>query len=74
LGFYNVYFFKLLAAQFLLKYLIEVVFLLPITVFLKRSKLIALLIFLTIIHVLYMVYIGIAGNGRSYVWKDRVVR
>ena len=74
LAFYNVYFFKLLALQFLLKYVIEVVFLLPITVFFKKSKLISLLIFLTIIHVLYMVYIGVAGNGRSYVWKDRVVR
>lgn len=74
LGFFDAYFFKLLAVQFLLKYIIEVIFLLPITVFFKRSKLIGLLILITIIHVLYMVYIGIAGNGRSYVWKDRVVR
>ncbi|MBV8390556.1 MAG: glycosyltransferase [Mucilaginibacter sp.] len=74
LGFYNVYFFKLLALQFLLKYLFELAFLLPITSFFKRTALVALLIFLIPIHVIYFVYIGLIGNSRKYVWKDRVVR
>ena len=74
LGFYNPYFFKLLALQFLLKYLFEIAFLLPITAFFKRTGLVALLILLIPIHVIYFVYIGLMGNTRKYVWKGRVVR
>ena len=74
LGFYNPYFFKLLAVQFLLKYLFEMAFLLPITAFFKRTGLVALLILLIPIHVIYFVYIGLMGNTRKYVWKGRVVR
>jgi cellulose synthase/poly-beta-1,6-N-acetylglucosamine synthase-like glycosyltransferase len=74
LGFYNPYFFKLLALQFLLKYLFEMAFLLPITAFFKRTGLVALLILLIPIHVIYFVYIGLMGNTRKYVWKGRLVR
>ena len=74
LGFYNIYFFKLFALQFLLKYLIEAVFLLPITTFLKRNGLVALLIFLIPVHIIYFVYVGLMGNTKKYVWKGRVVR
>lgn len=74
LGFYNIYFFKLFALQFLLKYLFETAFLLPITTFFKRTSLVALLILLIPIHIIYFVYIGLMGNARKYVWKGRVVR
>jgi cellulose synthase/poly-beta-1,6-N-acetylglucosamine synthase-like glycosyltransferase len=74
LGFYNIYFFKLFALQFLLKYLFEAAFLLPITAFFKRTGLVALLILLIPIHIIYFVYIGFMGNSRKYVWKGRVVR
>ncbi len=74
LGFYNIYFFKLFALQFLLKYLFEVAFLLPITSFFKRSGLVALLILLIPIHIIYFVYVGLIGNTRKYEWKGRVVR
>jgi cellulose synthase/poly-beta-1,6-N-acetylglucosamine synthase-like glycosyltransferase len=74
LGFYNIYFLKLFALQFLLKYLFEAIFLLPITTFLKRTGLVALLILLIPIHIIYFVYIGFMGNSRKYVWKGRVVR
>jgi cellulose synthase/poly-beta-1,6-N-acetylglucosamine synthase-like glycosyltransferase len=74
LGFYNVYFLKLFALQFLLKYLFEVVFLLPITAFLKRTGLVSLLILLIPIHIIYFVYIGFMGNSRKYIWKGRLVR
>jgi cellulose synthase/poly-beta-1,6-N-acetylglucosamine synthase-like glycosyltransferase len=74
LGFYNVYFFKLFALQFLLKYLFEAAFLLPITAFLKRTGLVALLILLIPIHIIYFVYIGFMGNSRKYIWKGRLVR
>ncbi|MDB5153732.1 MAG: glycosyltransferase [Mucilaginibacter sp.] len=74
LSFYNIYFFKLFALQFLLKYLFEVAFLLPITAFLKRTRLVGLLVLLIPVHIIYFVYIGLMGNTRKYVWKGRVVR
>jgi cellulose synthase/poly-beta-1,6-N-acetylglucosamine synthase-like glycosyltransferase len=74
LGFYNVYFLKLFALQFLLKYLFEIAFLLPITAFLKRTGLIALLLMLIPLHIIYFVYIGLMGNTRKYIWKGRLVR
>lgn len=74
LGFYHSYFFKLFALQFLLKYLFEVAFLLPITAFLKRTALVALLLLLIPLHIIYFVYIGLMGNTRKYVWKGRLVR
>ncbi len=74
LGFYNIYFFKLFAWQFLLKYLFEIAFLLPITAFLKRTSLVALLLLIIPLHIIYFVYIGLMGNTRKYVWKGRLVR
>lgn len=74
LGFYNIYFFKLFALQFLLKYLFELAFLLPITAFFKRKGLVSLLILIIPLHIIYLVYIGLMGNARKYTWKDRVVR
>lgn len=74
LGFFNIFFFKLLVTQLLLKYIFEVAFLLPVTAFLKRTGLVALLILLIPVHVIYFVYIGLLGNTRKYEWKGRVVR
>lgn len=74
LSFYDVYFFKVFALQFLMKYIFEVAFLLPITSFFKRVKLVGLLLLLSPMHIVYFVYIGLLGNTKKYVWKDRVVR
>jgi cellulose synthase/poly-beta-1,6-N-acetylglucosamine synthase-like glycosyltransferase len=74
LGFYNIYFFKLFAVQFLLKFLFEAALLLPITAFFKRANLVGLLILLIPIHIIYFVYIGLMGNTSKYVWKGRTVR
>ncbi|MDB5023842.1 MAG: glycosyltransferase [Mucilaginibacter sp.] len=74
LSFYNSYFLKLFALQFLLKYLFEVAFLLPVTTFLKRTGLVGLLVLLIPVHIIYFVYIGLIGNTRKYVWKGRLVR
>jgi len=74
LSFYNIYFFKLFMIQFLLKYLFEAVFLMGITAFFKRKSLVSLLVLVIPAHVIYIVYIGLAGNGRKYVWKGRTVR
>jgi len=74
LGFYDIYFFKLFTLQFLLKYLFELAFLLPVTSFFKRLKLISLLIIISPVHVFYLIYIGFVGNGNTYIWKGREVR
>ena len=74
LGFYDVYFFKLFALQFFLKYFFELAFLLPITTFFKRPGLVGLLILIIPVHIIYFVYIGLMGNTRKYVWKGRTVR
>jgi cellulose synthase/poly-beta-1,6-N-acetylglucosamine synthase-like glycosyltransferase len=74
LGMYNVYFFKLVALQLLLKYVFELAYLLPISTFFKRSKLVLLLIIIIPVHVVYFIYIGLLGNSGTYMWKGREVR
>ncbi len=74
LGFYDVYFLKLFAAQFLLKYMFELGFLLPVSAFFKRRKLIFLLIIIIPVHIFYLIYIGFIGNTSTYTWKGREVR
>ncbi|MFD0795188.1 glycosyltransferase [Mucilaginibacter litoreus] len=74
LSFFSLSIFKVFIIQFLLKYLIELTFLLPITSFLKRANLVMLLIILSPVHIIYFVYVGLMGNTRKYSWKGRVVR
>jgi cellulose synthase/poly-beta-1,6-N-acetylglucosamine synthase-like glycosyltransferase len=74
LGFYDFYFFKLFTVQFLIIYLSELAFLLPVSTFFKRQKLIALLIISIPPYIIYLIYIGLLGNTGSYTWKERVVR
>lgn len=74
LGLYDVYFFKLFAVQFILKYVFENIFLYPITVFFKRLSLLPLLILISPLHILYFVFVGLMGNAGKYVWKGREVR
>jgi cellulose synthase/poly-beta-1,6-N-acetylglucosamine synthase-like glycosyltransferase len=74
LSFYKLAFFEVFALQLLLKYVFEAAFLLPITMFFKRSGLIVLLIILSPIHVLYFVYVGLIGNTSKYQWKGRLVK
>jgi cellulose synthase/poly-beta-1,6-N-acetylglucosamine synthase-like glycosyltransferase len=74
LGFYNIYFFQLFLIQIGLKYLFEIVFLLPVLGFLKRTGLIFLISIVAPVHVIYLIYIGIKGNAGKYSWKGRMVR
>lgn len=74
LGFYDAYYWGLAATSLGIKLISEVLFLLPICRFAGRPKLIWHQPILTIIHILYFVYIGIAGNSGKYHWKGRMVR
>ena len=74
LSFFNSNYFYVLLLIFLLKFIAEFAFLSTITQFARRKELLSYLPVLTIIHVFYIVYIGIAGNSGKYVWKGRLVR
>lgn len=63
-----------LAVQLLSKLFVEFVFLASVTSFFKRKQLLALLPILNPFHILYFIYIGIAGNSGKYNWKDRMVK
>ncbi len=55
------------------KFVVELVFLYPLCRFANRIDLLCYLPILTVVHVVYMVYIGIAGNLGKYQWKGRRV-
>ena len=74
LGFYDVYFLKLFVLQMLFKCLFEIIFIIPVLYFFKRSKLIFLYFILSPIHIIYLVYVGIKGNTGKYNWKGRMIR
>lgn len=60
--------------QLLVKMILESLFLWDVTGFAKRRSLLLLTPVLTVVHIFYMVYIGIAGNSGKYNWKGRMVR
>lgn len=60
--------------QLLTKIGIEMVFLNSVTGFFKRKNLLLLLPILNPLHILYFVYIGVAGNSGKYNWKGRMVK
>lgn len=67
-------FLKLAAIQFLVKFCAELFFLEPLTSFAKRKGLLINLSFLTFLHVVYFIYIGVMGNSGKYNWKGRMVK
>lgn len=56
------------------KMAVEFLFLRPVCRFAQRSSYLKLLPVLSILHVFYLIYIGIAGNSGKYQWKGRRVR
>lgn len=60
--------------QLVAKMLVEFVFLSNVTAFFKRKALLLWLPILNVLHVSYIVYIGIAGNSGKYNWKGRMVK
>ncbi|WP_343535031.1 glycosyltransferase [Pedobacter sp.] len=60
--------------QLAAKMLIELIFLAQMTNFFKRRALLWWLPALNILHVIYFIYIGIAGNSGKYNWKGRMVK
>lgn len=56
------------------KMVAEYFFLVPISRFAKRTNYLLYLPLLSIVHVFYLIYIGLAGNSGTYQWKGREVR
>ena len=73
-GFIDPKFWLIALVTILLKMLAEFIFLIPICRFRERMKLLYYLPLLNLIHIFYLVYIGIAGNSGKYKWKGRLVR
>lgn len=64
----------LVLISLLLKATVELIFLLPIVSFMSRRALLWNLPVLSLIHPLYLAYIGLSGNVGKYKWKGREVR
>lgn len=74
LGFIYPAYWILAFSSLLLKLLSEASFLVSLTSFIRRKELLKYLPLLTTVHILYMVYIGVAGNSGKYNWKGRSVK
>ncbi|MEJ6981689.1 glycosyltransferase [Pedobacter sp. P351] len=74
LGFFYPSSWDVLFIVLIIKFLVEFLFLLPVTDFVKRKSLLLYLPLLTCIHTIYIIYIGIAGNSGKYIWKGRLVK
>ncbi|SKB80324.1 glycosyltransferase [Daejeonella lutea] len=68
-GFWNIGFIALL-----LKMFVEIIFLFSLCTFLGRRRLLWYVPLSTVLHIIYIVFIGIAGNSGKYNWKGRMVR
>ncbi|RZK81392.1 MAG: glycosyltransferase [Pedobacter sp.] len=73
-GVFSFELFEVALFQLTLKIAFEFLFLIGVTGFARRRKLLVLLPFLNLMHILYIVYIGVAGNSGKYNWKGRMVK
>jgi cellulose synthase/poly-beta-1,6-N-acetylglucosamine synthase-like glycosyltransferase len=67
------YSFAIFLVQLLSKIIFEAVFMHKVMSFFGRIKLLCWLPLVSILHVVYIIYIGIAGNSGKYTWKGRSV-
>ncbi len=64
----------LIFAVIVIKFAVELYFMRPLCEFANRTDLLKYLPILTVGHIIYLVYIGIAGNIGKYDWKGRIVK
>jgi cellulose synthase/poly-beta-1,6-N-acetylglucosamine synthase-like glycosyltransferase len=74
LGFFDPAYWILSGASLLCKFIVELIFLIPMCNFARRPNLLWYQPAVTIIHIIYFVYIGVMGNSGKYNWKGRRVR
>jgi len=73
-GFFNPMFFTVALLQLLFKISLEFIFLWAVTRFARRRELMVLSPILSVMHIVYILFIGIAGNSGKYKWKGRMVK
>lgn len=73
-GLFNPVFLLAAVMSFFLKASTELLFMIPVCRFEGRLKLLWYQPFLSLIHIIYLIYIGLAGNSGKYMWKGRMVR
>jgi cellulose synthase/poly-beta-1,6-N-acetylglucosamine synthase-like glycosyltransferase len=73
-GFFNIDFLVLALVQLLLKIAVECIFLWDVTKFARKRELLSLLPVLNLMHIVYLIFIGVAGNSGRYNWKGRMVK
>jgi cellulose synthase/poly-beta-1,6-N-acetylglucosamine synthase-like glycosyltransferase len=73
-GLFNPVFLLAAVMSFFLKASTELLFMIPVCRFEGRLKLLWYQPFLSLIHIIYLIYIGLAGNSGKYIWKGRMVR
>jgi hypothetical protein len=73
-GFFDIYFLKVFLLQFSLKLAVEGFFLWKVLGFFHRRDLLLLLLPAQLIHVFYVIFIGISGNTGQYEWKGRTIK
>ena len=73
-GLFNPVFYFIGAFAFLFKTGAELLFMIPVCRFEGRLKLLWYQPFLSLIHIIYLIYIGLVGNSGKYMWKGRMVR
>lgn len=74
IGLYNSEYLRIAGLSLFCKFLVEVFFLNLMLRFTKRLQFIRFMPLLTVVHIIYMIYIGIAGNSGKYIWKGRRVK
>ncbi|MBU8892370.1 MAG: glycosyltransferase [Bacteroidales bacterium] len=67
----DIYFLKITLSVFLIKSLIDLIILIPVTCFFKQSRLLLFFPFVQLIYPLYIVTTVISGLTGKFVWKDR---
>jgi cellulose synthase/poly-beta-1,6-N-acetylglucosamine synthase-like glycosyltransferase len=73
-GLFNPMYLQVLLLQLILKISLEFIFLWAVTKFARRRELMVLSPILSIMHIIYILFIGIAGNSGKYQWKGRMVK
>lgn len=73
-GFSNSAFWVIAFIAMLCKEVVETIFLFSLCSFIGRRKLLYYIPLSTILHIFYLIFIGIAGNSGKYNWKGRMVR
>ncbi len=74
-GFFQIEYWLLLGALFVLKYSADLVLMIPAAEFFQRKDLLSYLPGLQLVYIPYVLWVGIAGNlVLQYTWKERMVK